>query len=135
MRAIDVPGDLTSTVAGTVPRFPVRRLGERLAIVRAGVRLDEPQARAFARGVLTVAADGARELVLDLTAVREHAWPAVYVLCELEAHLTEACCEPVAAAANPRLVVDLGAVGLDRAWSLSTTLDAALAGLLGRPVS
>jgi anti-anti-sigma regulatory factor len=112
--------------------FPVRRMGERLAVIDAGEWLDESLARRFARTVLQATEDGVRELVLDLSRVRYHAWPAVYALCELEARLSEACCEPVAAAAHDELVEDLHAVGLDRAWSLSPTLPAALADLLGR---
>ncbi|HEY8585024.1 MAG TPA: hypothetical protein VIL49_18845, partial [Capillimicrobium sp.] len=85
--------------------------------------------------VLAACDDGARELVLDLTTARRHAWPAVYALCELEAHLSEACCEPVAAAALPLLVQDLRAVGLDRAWTLVPSRGAALADVLGRPLA
>jgi hypothetical protein len=113
--------------------FSVRRMGERLAVIDAGEWLDEPMARRFGRAVLQATQDGVRELVLDLSRIRYHAWPAVYALCELEARLSEACCEPVAAAAEAKLVEDLHAVGLDRAWSLSPTLPAALADLLGRP--
>ncbi|HEU4657076.1 MAG TPA: hypothetical protein VFR97_06105 [Capillimicrobium sp.] len=110
----------------------VERLGERLGVVTAPPVLDERAARAFGRIALTACDDGVRELVLDLTGVRRHAWPAIYALCELEAHLSEACCEPVAAAAHPLLVQDLRAVGLDRAWALMPTRESALADLLGR---
>jgi hypothetical protein len=129
--------DTSFLSAGTPTRvgtFPVRRLGDHLAIVSAGARLDEPIARAFAHVALRAVADGATELVLDLSAVRHHAWPAVYALCELEAHLIEACCEPVAVAADELLVRDLHAVGLERAWALCPDVDSALAELLGRPV-
>ena len=115
-------------------RFGVERLGERLAAITAPPVLDEHAARAFGRLALTACDEGARELVLDLTGVRRHAWPAVYALCELEAHLSEACCDPVAAAAHPLLVQDLRAVGLDRAWALMPTRAVALADLLARPV-
>jgi anti-anti-sigma regulatory factor len=117
------------------PAPPVQRLGERLAVVRAPRELDEGAARAFARTVLTATDDGVRELVLDLTAVGDHAWAAVYALCELEAHLCEACCDSVAAAGDPVLVQDLRAVGLDHAWSLVGTVDEALSALLARPVA
>lgn len=123
------------TTPATAPHpFGVERLGERLAIVTAPPVLDEHAARAFGRLALAACDDGARELVLDLSGVRRHAWPAVYALCELEAHLSEACCEPVAAAAHPLLVQDLRAVGLDCAWALMPTRAIALADLLSRPV-
>ncbi|MCW3006029.1 MAG: hypothetical protein JWP17_655 [Solirubrobacterales bacterium] len=133
MRAID------SLHAGPGPRvragsFPVKRLGERLAVISAGSRLDEPDARAFARTALCLTSQGVRELVLDLSAVRHHVWPAVYALLELEAHLLEACCAPVAVAADAHLVRDLEAVGLERVWSLRGSLADALADLLARPV-
>lgn len=127
----------TTTIPARSPvpsAIEVRRLGERLAVVTAPRLLDEPAARAFARSALEVCADGARELVLDLTPVRRHAWPAVYALCELEARLSDSCCDPVAAAAHPLLVQDLRAVGLDRAWTLATTPAEAIADLLSRPV-
>ena len=114
--------------------FPVRRLGERLAIVSSSSRLDEASARAYGRAVLRCVADGATELVLDLSGVRHHAWPAVYALCELEAHLIEACCDPVAVAADEILVRDLKAVGLERMWTLCANVPAAVSGLLARPV-
>jgi hypothetical protein len=122
----------TATRAGS---FPVRRLGDRLAIVSAGARLDEATARAFAHVVLRTAVEGATELVLDLSVVRHHAWPAVYALCELEAHLIEACCDPVAVAADELLVRDLQAVGLERAWALCPNVTSALSELLARPVA
>lgn len=126
---------LTAGPPTRVGTFCVRRLGDRLAVVSAGARLDEPVARAFAHTVLRTARDGGvSELVLDLSVVRYHAWPAVYALCELEAHLLEACCEPVAVAADELLLRDLQAVGLERAWTLCPNLPAALAELLGRPV-
>lgn len=117
----------------TPTRFSVRRLGERLAVVSAGEWLDEDRARAFARCVLRATEDGARELVLDLTGVRQHAWPSIYALCELEARLSEACCEPVATAAGPLLTQDLRAVGLDQTWEIAPTVDEALGELLARP--
>jgi len=129
--------DTTLHTVGSPTRigsFPVRRLGERLAIVSAGARLDEPIARAFAHAVLRTAGEGVSELVLDLSAVRHHAWPAVYALCELEAHLIEACCDPVAVAADEQLVRDLQAVGLERAWTLYPSVPEALTELLARPV-
>lgn len=132
MSAVD-----TTTPASTRPRvgsFRVQRMGDGLAVVSAGARLDEAAARAFAHSVLRTAADGASEIVLDLSAVRHHAWPAVYALCELEAHLAEACCDPVAVAAEEHLVRDLQAVGLERAWMLCASVPEALAGLLARPV-
>lgn len=119
---------------GVGTALDVLRLGERLAVLTAPPTFDEPAARAFGRTALAVCDDGVRELVLDLTGVRRHAWPAVYALCELEAHLTEACCEPVAAAAHPLLVQDLRAVGLDRAWALMPSREVAVADLLARPV-
>jgi anti-anti-sigma regulatory factor len=134
MRTIDSPstGLPRPTRAGS---FAVRRLGERVAIISAGPRLDEQRARAFSRTVLCVTADGARELVLDLSAVRHHAWPAVYALCELEARLLEACCEPVVVAAEAHLVRDLRTVGVEGAWALRSSLEEALAELLARPVA
>jgi anti-anti-sigma regulatory factor len=114
---------------------PFQRLGERLAVIRAPGELDEGAARAFARTVLAATDAGARELVLDLTGIHQHAWPAVYALCELEAHLCEACCDAVAAAASPVLVQDLRAVGLDHAWSLVGSVDEALSEILARPVA
>jgi anti-anti-sigma regulatory factor len=128
--------DASTARAGSTSRqasFPVKRLGERLAVVTAGARLDEQHARAFAQAVLRSTSEGVRELVLDLSAVRQYAWPAVYALCELEAHLLEACCAPVAVAADEQLVRDLEAVGLERAWSLCGSLPEALADLLRRP--
>jgi anti-anti-sigma regulatory factor len=122
------------TPAGRIPtRFSVRRLGERLAVVNAGEWLDEERARAFARCVLRTTQEGVRELVLDLSKVRHHAWPSIYALCELEARLSEACCEPVSAAASPLLEQDLRAVGLDQTWDLAPTVDEALGDLLARP--
>ncbi len=120
--------------APAAPAYPVRRLGERLAVVEAPPQFTEAVARDFSRAVLALCADGIRELVLDLSAVRRHAWPAVYALCELEAHLSEACCAPVAVSAHSVLVQDLRAVGLDRAWGLSGSTQGALAELLRRPV-
>jgi len=114
--------------------FRVHRLGDHLAVVSASARLDEPIARAFAHAVLRTAGEGVSELVLDLSAVRHHAWPAVYALCELEAHLIEACCDPVAVAADEHLVRDLQAVGLERAWTLCRSVPEALTELLARPV-
>lgn len=128
--------DFTATAPAT-PRsgsFPVRRLGDRLAVVGAGARLDEPTARSYARAVLRATHDGASELVLDLSAVRQHAWPAIYALCELEAHLVEACCDRVAVAVDDVLARDLEAVGLQRVWTLRATVPDALADLLARPV-
>ena len=130
----------TTPTVGAVPAsrrasFPLRRLGERLAVVQAPQQFNETVARDLSRTVLELCDDGVRELVLDLSGVRRHAWPAVYALCELEAHLTEACCAPVAVAAHAVLVQDLRAVGLDRAWALSESVDAALADLLARPVA
>jgi anti-anti-sigma regulatory factor len=125
---------IAPTVLTSAP-FEVQRLGERLAVITAPPVLDEQAARAFGRLALSASDDGARELVLDLTGVHRHAWPAVYALCELEAHLSEACCEPVAAAAHPLLIQDLRAVGLDRAWALMPTAAVALADLLARPLS
>jgi anti-anti-sigma regulatory factor len=136
MSATDSFSTTRSVSSGRRPaEVPVRRLGERVAIVRGPRELDEQAARALGRSILAATDDGARELVLDLTAVRAHAWPAVYALCELEAHLTEACCESVAATPNPMLVQDLRAVGLDHAWALAPSVDDALADLLVRPVS
>jgi anti-anti-sigma regulatory factor len=133
MSAVD-----TSTVTVGSPirigSFRVRRLGDHLAVVSAGARMDEPVARAFAHAVLRAAGAGVSELVLDLSAVRHHAWPAVYALCELEAHLIEACCDPVAVAADEQLVRDLQAVGLERAWTLCPSVPDALTELLARPV-
>jgi anti-anti-sigma regulatory factor len=129
--------DTTILTAGSPTRsgsFRVRRLGDRLAVVSAGARLDEPIARAFAHAVLRTASEGVSELVLDLSTVRHHAWPAVYALCELEAHLIEACCDPVAVAADEQLVRDLQAVGLERAWMLCPSVPDALTKLLARPV-
>jgi len=125
---------LTADSPARVGSFPVHRLGDRLAIVSAGPRLDEPIARAFAHAVLRTASEGVTELVLDLSGVRHHAWPAVYALCELEAHLIEACCDPVAVAADGQLVRDLQAVGLERAWALCPNVPVALTELLSRPV-
>jgi anti-anti-sigma regulatory factor len=133
MRAIDS----LHVGSGTAARngsFRVQRLGERLAVISAGSVLDESHARAFSRAVLGATASGTRELVLDLSGVRHHAWAAVYALCELEARLLEACCEPVAVAADPRLVRDLQTVGLQEAWSLRPSLPQALTELLSRPV-
>jgi anti-anti-sigma regulatory factor len=122
------------TPASQIPtRFSVRRLGERLAVVSAGEWLDEERARAFARCVLRATEEGVRELVLDLTKVRHHAWPSIYALCELEARLSEACCEPVSAAAGALLTQDMRAVGLDQTWEISPTVDVALGDLLARP--
>lgn len=122
------------TPASRIPtRFSVRRLGERLAVVSAGEWLDEERARAFARCVLRATQEGVRELVIDLSEVRHHAWPAIYALCELEARLSEACCEPVAAAAGGLLTQDLRAVGLDQTWELAPTVNEALGELLVRP--
>ena len=122
------------TPASRIPtRFSVRRLGERLAVVSAGEWLDEERARAFARCVLRTTQEGVRELVIDLSEVRHHAWPAIYALCELEARLSEACCEPVAAAASALLTQDLRAVGLDQTWELAPTVDEALGEMLARP--
>lgn len=129
--------DSSTALPGSVSRsgsFPVRRLGDRLAVIGVGARLDEPTTRAFAHAVLRTASEGVSELVLDLSAVRQHAWPAIYTLCELEAHLVEACCEPVAVAADALLVRDLQAVGLERAWALCPSVPDALAELLVRPV-
>jgi anti-anti-sigma regulatory factor len=134
MRALD-PVHAGSPGPPRTGSFSVRRLGERVAIVSAGSRLDERRAREFSRTVLRATADGARELVLDLSAVRHHAWSAVYALCELEAHLLEACCEPVVVAAEEHLVHDLETVGLERAWALRPSLPQALAELLARPVA
>jgi anti-anti-sigma regulatory factor len=131
------PVDLSRPAHSAATRsgaFAVRRLGERLAVVCAGSRLDEPTARAYSHAVLRATTDGVRELVLDLSAVRYHAWPAIYALCELEAHLIEACCDPVAVAADASLVRDLEAVGLERAWSMCPSVDVALTQLLVRPV-
>ncbi len=130
--------DLTNAIPGLGTRtgaFPVHRLGEHLAIIGAGSRLDERAARAYSHAVMQATKDGVCELVLDLSAVRHHAWTAVYALCELEAHLVEACCEPVAVAAEASLVRDLRAVGLERAWALCETVPDALATLLARPVT
>lgn len=127
------PAPLAAPIPGAAPPG-VQRLGERLAVVTAPPVLDERAARAFALGALGACDEGARELVLDLTAVRRHAWPAVYALCELEARLSDACCDPVAAAAHPLLVQDLRAVGLDRAWTLVAARAQAIADLLARPV-
>lgn len=129
--------DFTAAVPGSPGRsgsFPVRRLGDRLAIVGAGALLDEPTARSYAQAVLRSTHDGVSELVLDLSAVRQHAWPAIYALCELEAHLVEACCDLVAVAADDLLARDLQAVGLERVWTLRPSVPEALAELLARPV-
>jgi anti-anti-sigma regulatory factor len=125
---------LTARSPTRIGSFRVRRLGDHLAVVSAGARLDEAIARAFAHAVLRTAGDGVSELVLDLSTVRHHAWPAVYALCELEAHLIEACCDPVAVAADEQLVRDLQAVGLERAWTLCPSVPEALMELLARPV-
>jgi anti-anti-sigma regulatory factor len=123
-----------SPAPGRTGSFPVKRLGDRLAVISAGTRLDELRARAFARTALCAVNHGIRELVLDLSAVRHHAWPAVYALCDLEAHLAEACCEAVAVAAEDHLVRDLQTVGLEQSWSLRASLPDALTELLERPV-
>jgi anti-anti-sigma regulatory factor len=133
MSAVDT-SILTAGSPTRVGSFRVRRLGDHLAVVSAGARLDEPVARAFAHAALRTAGEGVSELVLDLSAVRHHAWPAVYALCELEAHLIEACCDPVAVAADEQLVRDLQAVGLERAWALCPSVPDALTELLARPV-
>lgn len=133
MSAVDTSLPITQP-PNRVGSFCVRRLGERLAVVSIGARLDEPTARAFSHAVLRMTTSGVTELVLDLSAVRHHAWPAVYALCELEAHLIEACCEPVAVAADEQLVRDLQAVGLERAWTLCPSVPVALTALLARPV-
>lgn len=129
--------DFTAAVPGTASRsgsFPVRRLGDRLAVVSAGARFDEPTARSYAQAVLRATHDGVSEVVLDLSAVRQHAWPAIYALCELEAHLVEACCDLVAVAAEDLLARDLQAVGLQRVWTLRPSVPEALSELLARPV-
>ena len=130
----------TSTLrtAGSPTRagsFRVRRLGDHLAVVSVGPRLDEAAARAYAHAVLHTAAQGVTEFVLDLSGVRYHAWPAVYALCELEAHLIEACCDSIAVAADENVIRDLQAVGLARVWTLCPSVPAALTALLARPVS
>jgi anti-anti-sigma regulatory factor len=131
MSLTDSPADLAAPRVHEIG-FAIRRLGERMAVIDAGEWLDERRTRRFARAVLDATADGVREIVLDLSRVRYHVWPALYALCELEARLSESCCEPVAAAADPSLLEDLHTVGLDRAWSVSPTLPEALADLLGR---
>jgi anti-anti-sigma regulatory factor len=135
MHPVDAAAIRTAAAPTRVGSFPVRRLGDHLAVVSVGARLDEVVARAYAQAVLRAAADGVTEFVLDLSGVRHHAWPAVYALCELEAHLIEACCDPVAVAADEQVIRDLQAVGLERVWTLYPSVPAALSGLLARPVS
>jgi hypothetical protein len=129
-------GDLSTTgvVDSAPPTCTIRRLGERIAIVRCGPLLDGPNARAFAGAVLRAAAAGACELVLDFSPVREHGWPAIHVLCALEAHLVEACCAPVAVVADLSLTADLRAVALDGTWWLHDGLADALADVLVAPL-
>jgi len=124
------------TGSSIVPAEPVevKTMGPSTLVVRAPKRLDDAGARAVATAALAAVDDGVQELVLDLTRVNAHAWPAVYALCDLEARLEEHTCDTVAAATNPALLRDLRAVGLDRCWAIQPTVQAALAEVLLRPL-
>lgn len=109
-------------------------LGEHTAVVSSGSWFSAVSSGAFADVVAEVHEAGARELVLDLTAVRAVDAAGTATLGALAEQLDVIGCELAVAATHPGLVAWLTSVPLDVDLPVHDTTEEALADLLRRPV-
>lgn len=115
-------------------RTTVRMLGESIAVISSGAWFSAVTSAAFADSAAEAHDAGARELVLDLTGVRAVDAAGTATLGALSEQLEMAGCELAVAATHPGLVAWLVSVPPDLDLEVFETVDAALDGVLRRPV-
>jgi anti-anti-sigma factor len=111
-----------------------RMLGESTAVVATGAWFSAVTSAAFADTVSQIHEAGAREIVLDLTAIRAMDSAGTATLGALAEQLDVVGCELAIATTHPGLVAWLTTVPLDVALPVFETVEDALADLLRRPV-
>ena len=116
------------------PQSTVRMLGESTAVVSCGAWFSAVTSAAFADMAAEAHEAGARELVLDLTAVRAVDAAGTATLGALAEQLDVIGCEIAVAATHPGLVAWLTTVPLDIDLPLHDSVEEALGDLLMRPV-
>lgn len=120
-------------VAGT-PQATIRMLGESTAVVSSGAWFSAVTSAAFADMAAEAHEAGARELVLDLTAVRAVDAAGTATLGALAEQLDVIGVQLAVAATHPGLVAWLTTVPLDVDMPLYESVEESLADLLMRPV-
>lgn len=118
----------------SAPQATSRMLGEGTAVIASGAWFSAVTSAAFADMVAEAHDAGARELVLDLTAVRAVDAAGTATLGALAEQLDVVGCEIAVAATHPGLVAWLGTAPLDVALPVHETVEGALADVLCRPV-
>ena len=116
------------------PQATTRMLGESTAVVSSGAWFSAVTSAAFADMAAEVHEAGAREIVLDLTAVRAVDAAGTATLGALAEQLDVIGVQLAVAATHPGLVAWLTAVPLEIDMPLHETVEEALADLLMRPV-
>ena len=116
------------------PQATTRMLGESTAVVSSGAWFSAVTSAEFADMAAEVHEAGARELVLDLTAVRAVDAAGTATLGALAEQLDVIGVQLAVAATHPGLVAWLTTVPLDIDMPLHETVEEALADLLMRPV-
>lgn len=111
-----------------------RMLGESIAVVSAGAWFSADTGAAFADMAAEAHEAGARELVLDLSAVRAVDAAGTATLGALAEQLDVIGVELAVAATHPGLVAWLTTVPLDIDLPVHETVEEALSDLLMRPV-
>lgn len=124
----------TTTHPVAPPQATLRMLGETTAVISSGAWFSAVTSATFADVAAEAHEAGARELVLDLTAVRAVDSAGTATLGALAEQLDVVGCELSAAATHPGLVAWLTSVPLDIDLPLHDTVEEALADLLLRPV-
>lgn len=117
-----------------VPSAAATILGLSTAVVTSGAWFSAVTSAAFADAAAEVHGAGAREMVLDLTAVRAVDAAGTATLGALAEQLDVTGCELAVAATHPGLVAWLTSVPLDIEMPVFDTVPEALADLLRRPV-
>jgi anti-anti-sigma regulatory factor len=119
---------------GQVPQASAKMLGENTAVVTSGAWFSAVTSAAFADAAAEAHDAGARELVLDLTAVRAVDAAGTATLGALAEQLDVTGCEIAVAATHPGLVTWLTTVPLDIDLPIHDTVAEALTDVLRRPV-
>ncbi|MCW2990899.1 MAG: hypothetical protein JWM73_1493 [Solirubrobacterales bacterium] len=119
---------------GQVPQASAKMLGENTAVVTSGAWFSAVTSAAFADAAAEAHDAGARELVLDLTAVRAVDAAGTATLGALAEQLDVTGCEIAVAATHPGLVTWLTTVPIDVDLPIHDTVAEALTDVLRRPV-
>jgi anti-anti-sigma regulatory factor len=112
----------------------VEALGESTRVVSCGPWFSGATSAAFADAVRDAHAAGAREILLDLTAVRAVDAAGTHALAVLADELDDRGCELAVASTHPGLVTWLAGSALPVGLPVHDTVAAGLGDLLRRPV-